>query len=101
MDDILTGANTLEEAKQLQEQLILLCKSGGFPQKKWAANQAELLECISPEDRMPSNPREWQPLDYHTMLGLRWHPSSDDFTFSLKRGSREPITIISKEQFSL
>lgn len=36
MDDVLTGADSIEEALQIQNQLILLCKAGGFPlrQKK-------------------------------------------------------------------
>lgn len=71
IDDILTSADTLEEAQQLQEQLIALCKAGGFPLKKWAANHCDLLTGILPEDRMPTDPREWQPLDCHTMLGLQ------------------------------
>lgn len=32
MDDVSTGASTIAETKQLQQQLI--CKAGGFPLKK-------------------------------------------------------------------
>jgi len=34
MDDVLTGADSIEEALQIQNQLILLCKAGGFPLRK-------------------------------------------------------------------
>lgn len=38
VDDILTGADTLEETRELRLQLHQLCKAGGFPLKKWSAN---------------------------------------------------------------
>ncbi|KAL6419071.1 hypothetical protein ACFW04_011593 [Cataglyphis niger] len=38
VDDILTGAPTIEEAMDLQCQLIGLCTAGGFPLRKWSAN---------------------------------------------------------------
>ncbi|KMQ87802.1 hypothetical protein RF55_12826 [Lasius niger] len=50
--DIFTGANTIEEALQIQGQLIQLCKAGGFPLKKWAANSNQLTENTPEEDRM-------------------------------------------------
>lgn len=53
VDNILTSADTMEEANQLQTQLILICKAGGFPLKKWTSNHAELLNKIPQGDRMP------------------------------------------------
>ncbi|KAL6416716.1 hypothetical protein ACFW04_013197 [Cataglyphis niger] len=38
VDDILTGAPTIEEAMDLQRQLTKLCTAGGFPLRKWSAN---------------------------------------------------------------
>lgn len=38
VDDVLTGADTIEETLKLQKELIQLCKAGGFPLKKWASN---------------------------------------------------------------
>jgi len=51
MDDVLTGAATIPDAKQLQHQLIEICKAGGFPLKKWSANNASLLEDLPLTDR--------------------------------------------------
>jgi len=92
VDDVLTGHDTLEKAQETQRQLISLCKAGGFPLKKWAANHADLLSKIPPEDRLPLGPLEWQPQDCCTMLGLRWHPSSDEFSFAVKTRIAQPIT---------
>ncbi|XP_029663035.1 uncharacterized protein LOC115235401 [Formica exsecta] len=38
VNGILTGAPTIEEAMDLQRQLTELCTAGGFPLRKWSAN---------------------------------------------------------------
>ncbi|XP_011706167.1 PREDICTED: uncharacterized protein LOC105461365 [Wasmannia auropunctata] len=57
VDDILTGAATLEEACSLRQQLIGVCMAGGFPLKKWAANDARLLAGIPDDDLAQPDPR--------------------------------------------
>ncbi|XP_029676949.1 uncharacterized protein LOC115243835 [Formica exsecta] len=51
VDDILTGAPTIEEAMDLQRQLTELCTAGGFPLRKWSANDPRLLDHIPAEHR--------------------------------------------------
>ncbi|XP_011163879.2 uncharacterized protein LOC105198742 [Solenopsis invicta] len=51
MDDILTGASTLEKACELQRQLTGLCMAG-FPLRKWSANDAAILADVPAEHRM-------------------------------------------------
>ncbi|KAL6417028.1 hypothetical protein ACFW04_014737 [Cataglyphis niger] len=53
VDDILPGAPSIEEAMDLQRQLTELCTAGGFPLKKWSANDPHLLACIASEHRTP------------------------------------------------
>jgi len=48
MDDILTGA---------PGELVQICTAGGFPLKKWSANDASLLEDLSKEDHLQREPR--------------------------------------------
>ena len=43
MDDTLSGGHSLEEAVKKQQQLIELCKVGGFSLHKWKANNKALL----------------------------------------------------------
>ncbi|CAH2226607.1 jg25712, partial [Pararge aegeria aegeria] len=38
VDDIVTGADTLEDALKLQRELIALCKAGTFELRKWISN---------------------------------------------------------------
>lgn len=82
MNDILTGAPTIAEAKEMQQQLTLICRAGGFPLKKWSANTSALLADLPAEDPLQREPRWWQPGESHSTLGLRWHPHEDSFAFS-------------------
>ena len=43
MDDVITGANSIEELLEIRNELIAIFKSGGFTLKKWAANDERLL----------------------------------------------------------
>ncbi|KMQ84743.1 hypothetical protein RF55_17211 [Lasius niger] len=74
MDDVLTGASTLELSRHLRTQVSSLCMAGGFPLKKWAANHETLLEDVPPEHRMQSSTDAWLPSVDHSVLGLRWSP---------------------------
>lgn len=82
MDDILTGASTIKEAKELLQQLTGICRAGGFPLKKWSANDAALLDEVSAEDCLQREPRWLLPGESHLTLGLLWHPHEDSFAFS-------------------
>lgn len=46
IDDIVSGAATEKEALHLQQELISLLKRGGFDLKKWASNNAALLQTL-------------------------------------------------------
>ncbi|KAF2896678.1 hypothetical protein ILUMI_09493 [Ignelater luminosus] len=49
IDDILCGANDIEETPSLQNELISLLTLGHFQLHKWVANSSELLKNILPE----------------------------------------------------
>ncbi|XP_011858172.1 PREDICTED: uncharacterized protein LOC105555741 [Vollenhovia emeryi] len=87
VDDILTGASTLSETLRIRDELIGICRAGGFPLKKWSANTAELLAGLPDLDLFQSTHRSWQPSESHAMLGVQWHPNSDHFSFSVKEES--------------
>ena len=44
VDDLLTGCSNLEEAKNLQDQLIKTLQTGGFPLRKWTSNSPKLIK---------------------------------------------------------
>jgi len=43
MDDVLTNANTIEEARTLQQQLSQLLQKGQFQLRKWRSNDRRIL----------------------------------------------------------
>jgi hypothetical protein len=43
VDDVLTGANTLQETIQLRNNLVTILKRGCFGLSKWASNSPEIL----------------------------------------------------------
>ncbi|XP_029162660.1 uncharacterized protein LOC114934193 [Nylanderia fulva] len=92
MDDILTGAETMKEAEVMLQQLIDICKAGGFSLKKWSANHSLLLNQVGPDDRLQQKARWWLPGESHSTLGLRWQPRDDRFAFATKRINLSTIT---------
>ncbi|XP_011176358.1 uncharacterized protein LOC105208251 [Solenopsis invicta] len=92
MNDILTGASTLEEACELQRQLTGLCMAGGFPLRKWSANDAAILADVPAEHRMQRDLRDWRPHETQGTLGLRWHPATDEFSFAVPEATLTDVT---------
>lgn len=79
VDDALSGSNNLDDALQLQEELIALLNGGSFPLKKWCSNHPALLEAVPPDDREMQLPLEFNKEESIKTLGLSWHPTSDKF----------------------
>ncbi|XP_025993937.2 uncharacterized protein LOC113004546 [Solenopsis invicta] len=92
MDDVLTGASSLEEAFELRRQLTDLCMAGGFPLRKWSANETRILQDVPAEHRMQQALRDWGPHETHGTLGLRWHPATDEFSFTIPAISLTEVT---------
>ena len=77
MDDVLSGAYTIEEARHLQADLTRLCTAGGFRLRKWASNSLDFLGGIA-SDALGTS-REWDTNATHSVLGIQWFPESDRF----------------------
>ncbi|XP_029160235.1 uncharacterized protein LOC114932247 [Nylanderia fulva] len=83
VDDVVTGADSLADAIELQQELRSLCMAGGFPLRKWAANDQQVLTGIPPEHRLQRGPHSWEG-ESHATLGLRWYPQGDWFSFTIR-----------------
>lgn len=79
MDDLTTSVPTVEEAKSLSQELIALFKAGNFHLTKWASNSPELLDSVPQSNRAAI---EFSNNENIKVLGLKWLPASDVFTFS-------------------
>ncbi|XP_058840856.1 uncharacterized protein LOC131696328 [Topomyia yanbarensis] len=85
IDDVLAGAATLREAKQLQHDLIALLERGGFKLHKWCANDDALLEGIPIEAQEKQLSFEDSEVNgVIKTLGILWDPVEDDFMFFVK-----------------
>lgn len=79
VDDLLTGANTLQEARIVRDEVTQLLKLGSFELSKWASNCPQLLELADNQDRRSI------PIDDGTsiyILGIQWNQVTDTFHFS-------------------
>lgn len=73
MDDLLTGADTVEEAREIKKGISQVLASGGFILRKWSSNKPEtLLTCDEP------NVEHYISGDSTSKtLGIRWNPHLD------------------------
>ncbi|XP_065079563.1 uncharacterized protein LOC135702458 isoform X2 [Ochlerotatus camptorhynchus] len=82
MDDILSGAETVQLAKKLRQDLEKLMLKGGFPVKKWCSNSEEVLDGIPEEDRETLvSIQDSSANQVIKALGLLWDPKKDQFLF--------------------
>ncbi|CAB3236889.1 unnamed protein product [Arctia plantaginis] len=93
VDDILSGHDSIESAQELQNDLISLLALGGFQLSKWTSNSPQLLErfpddqCDMPKDfDINSDPSSIK------VLGVRWIPQSDMFTYHVALPSKPQVT---------
>ncbi|XP_070510435.1 uncharacterized protein [Cardiocondyla obscurior] len=92
VDDIITGAETEQEAMEVITELKEVLSRGGFETHKWRSNR----------DRGEGGPRFEEgagkspsvKIDDGTMkvLGLTWQPESDIFNFSIEPIRKEVVT---------
>lgn len=80
VDDVLTGAHSTNEALRLRDQLLQLCKAGGFLLRKWASNAPSLVNDLPP-NLCSQQGRSWQSDETYSALGLHWDPCADCFEF--------------------
>ncbi|XP_055714212.1 uncharacterized protein LOC129808458 [Phlebotomus papatasi] len=76
MDDLLGGAQTVQEATKVREDLQSVLDSSGFPLRKWVTNLVSLLEKI-PEDQRAISPEDIYEGSV-SALGLQWAPGDDN-----------------------
>lgn len=89
MDDVLIGAETIEEGLKLQTQIRDITDSAKFHVRKWMSNKPELLSSVPTEDREKLDPNG---KDYVTVLGLVWKPTRDVLLLPVKTFVKEETT---------
>ena len=91
MDDVLSGADSVEEAIEAQQQLKQLLGSGGFPIHKWCSNSPEFLEHIPVENQEKKVPLAKRGVnDAIKVLGLLWDSAAD--TLYIANEAKQPLS---------
>ncbi|XP_073995272.1 uncharacterized protein [Rhodnius prolixus] len=83
VDDIVTGASTIDEILSIKEQLIALLSKGGFQLSKWTSNSSDVIK-PSP-DQCKVMPISFSEMEEPTvkLLGLQWDPIQDVFSYKI------------------
>ncbi|KMQ84336.1 gag-pol protein [Lasius niger] len=77
VDDIVAGADTVQQVKKARQELSNILSSGGFPLSKWAAN------CSDIHPTGDTNPRRFQEVEGVSTLELTWSPVDDAFSLNV------------------
>ncbi|XP_043283141.1 uncharacterized protein [Venturia canescens] len=82
VDDLLTGASTIEEVRMLRIEIADLLECGGLLLRQWASNDLRVLEGLPDEhlNRTISLDKE-QPLK---TLGILWSSTEDAIKYSVQ-----------------
>ncbi|XP_036347998.1 uncharacterized protein LOC118757389, partial [Rhagoletis pomonella] len=84
VDDVLSGSDSIANARLLRDQLIAALKSAGMELRKWSSNTPELLHSIPYEHQSYDPAQQLNTNETIKTLGLHWQPNLDSFTFSVK-----------------
>ncbi|XP_071052908.1 uncharacterized protein [Onthophagus taurus] len=82
VDDIVAGAQSINEALKVQHELIDLLGRGSFELRKWASNCKEILCSVSNTDLSMPISLDYDDTHCVKVLGLQWNPTSDQLQYS-------------------
>ncbi|GFY72094.1 reverse transcriptase domain-containing protein [Trichonephila inaurata madagascariensis] len=88
MDDVVSGAQNLETARQLQCQLQNMLETCGMKLRKWNSNSKELLNSSIDQEHSFST----KPKSAINTLDVSWKPTGDYFMFKVSIPSMTSYT---------
>ena len=91
VDDLLKSMEDVDRAKQLVDNVIKMCKAGGFNLTKFVSNNKELLLSI-PESKRRQGVKDQDlsgDLPTDKALGICWDIANDTFKFKIKVDGRK------------
>lgn len=85
VDDVVSGAPSVEQARDLRSELSAILASGGFHLRKWTSNCQDFFDDIPSTDLYSEDFREFNSIGDVPLkiLGLSWLPRTDYFTFKV------------------
>ncbi|XP_033229546.1 uncharacterized protein LOC117181086 [Belonocnema kinseyi] len=88
VDDLLTGANTVEEARKLKTEIIHLLSAAGMDVQKWASNNPYVFE----ESNHSKSERMIQTDKDPKTVGLLWTLAIDELKYCVQQTSHSCAT---------
>ncbi|XP_054722558.1 uncharacterized protein LOC129232437 [Uloborus diversus] len=85
VDDLLTGADSIQEAENLMSDLINLMRRGGFTLRKWISNEHSILSKLPPELKVTEQSINIAEDQSVKLLGIQWDPNQDTFAIHLNQ----------------
>jgi hypothetical protein len=82
VDDVLTGADSLETALQIRKELTTILQQAGFELRKFASNNVTLLPSNRSSDKFTSLDMQTQ----NKTLGVIWEHNTDNIKYSVDPG---------------
>ncbi|XP_055527690.1 uncharacterized protein LOC129720262 [Wyeomyia smithii] len=96
VDDLYSGADTVENAAVLRHQLDSMFSSAGMQLRKWASNSHAALEGVPQADRALQSLVDLDKDQSIITLGLHWEPSTDKLKYVIRNEHLEIRTTITK-----
>lgn len=91
VDDLLSGAQSISEARKLKEDIEHILATAGMQLRKWCSNDSQIIEGVPIDHR--ETLLKIDENDLIKTLGILWQPSTDVFTFSINLSD---LTIVTK-----
>jgi len=79
VDDVLAGANSVNEAQSSIRELQAALSASGFPLRKWTSNNKSVLKDVPAEHLLHSEFLDIDAESTAKTLGIRWRAKSDEF----------------------
>lgn len=89
VDDVLTGADSVKDALDIQKGLSQILSSACFQLRKWLCNDKTLLDNFEIEDNLDVSVLQIAPNEQNKTLGVYWNSNEDSIQFSI---SSFPLT---------
>ncbi|XP_067647299.1 uncharacterized protein Indy isoform X1 [Eurosta solidaginis] len=81
VDDLITGGDSVQEVRQIMNEITEMFARGQFKLRKWCSNNSNLLRDIPPEDTETLLSFD-DGTNITKTLGLTWDPASDCLLFT-------------------
>lgn len=93
VDDLNGGADTIEEAIEIRNELLALMQTAGYELRKWSSNDPRILKDL-PEDHceLPRNFDNEDRFGCIKVLGIQWDPHTDSFTYRINIPQQKHVT---------